>query len=177
MQLFPPSQKIIITKYVIVCFCFFLLFFFSFLLLLLKTISVCMCDVILSVLLYRLRFPCNSRLIVHCMGDFLWVRSLDQWQWKLAVRFYSGWCIMRLRVGILARKNWAKFIVWIRCSSFKKHLSVAFTNYLNPLSTNPTKLSKILKQLVNKTWQIVWMCSIILWGWYLKGSFRLENVC
>ena len=41
---------------------------------------------------------------------------------------------------------------------------------LNPLSANPTKWSHTFKQFADKSWQIVWACLIVLWGWRLKGS-------
>ena len=45
-----------------------------------------------------------SRLIIHCMGGFLLEGPVDQ-QWrKVAVRFYSWWCIMRLGADVLASK-------------------------------------------------------------------------
>ena len=39
---------------------------------------------------------------------------------------------------------------------------------LNPLSTNPTKWSEILKQFVGFCRRIVWVCLTILWGLCLK---------
>ena len=35
---------------------------------------------------------------------------------------------------------------------------------INPLSTNPTKWSNTLKQLVPKRWRIIWVCLTILLG-------------
>ena len=39
---------------------------------------------------------------------------------------------------------------------------IMLKKYLNPLSANPTKWSKTLKQFVC-------LCLTILWGWRLKG--------
>ena len=40
--------------------------------------------------------------------------------------------------------------------------------YLNPLSADPTKWSNTLKQFVDKSRLIVWVCLTILWGWRLR---------
>ena len=37
------------------------------------------------------------------------------------------------------------------------------------LSTSVTKWSNNLKQSIGNSWQIVWVCFTILWGWHLKG--------
>ena len=44
----------------------------------------------------------------------------------------------------------------------------AVTN-IKPLSPNPTKWSKTLKQLVGNLRRIVWACLTILCDWHLKG--------
>ena len=41
--------------------------------------------------------------------------------------------------------------------------------HFNPLSANPTNWSSTLKQFVDNSRQIVWVCLIILKGWGLKG--------
>ena len=43
------------------------------------------------------------------------------------------------------------------------------TKAFNPLSANPTKWSNTLKQFIDKSQKIVWVCVAILWGWLLKG--------
>ena len=41
-------------------------------------------------------------------------------------------------------------------------------DYINPLSTNPTKWSNTLKQFVRKSRRIVWVCLAIFSGWHLN---------
>ena len=43
------------------------------------------------------------------------------------------------------------------------------SEWLNPLSANPTNWSNTLKQIVGKSRQIVLVYLTILWGWHLKG--------
>ena len=47
----------------------------------------------------------------------------------------------------------------------------------NPLSANPTKWSNALKQFVDKSRRIVWVCLTILSGWRLKANLHHQNDC
>ena len=42
-------------------------------------------------------------------------------------------------------------------------------DYINPLCANPTKWSNTIKQFVDNSWRIVWVCLTILWVWPMKG--------
>ena len=62
------------------------------------------------------------------------------------------------------------FICMPRGKNWKRrHLSWIVLNFvqniINPLSTNPTKWSNALKQIVGCCRQIVWVYLIILWSW------------
>ena len=46
----------------------------------------------------------TSTLLVHCLGNFLSVRPVDERRRHLEVIFYSRCCIMGSGVGVLARK-------------------------------------------------------------------------
>ena len=43
-------------------------------------------------------------------------------------------------------------------------------DYINPSCANPTKWSNTIKQFVDNSWRIVWVCLTILWVWPIKGS-------
>ena len=42
-------------------------------------------------------------------------------------------------------------------------------DYINPLCANPTKWSNTIKQFVDNSWRIVWVCLTILCVWPIKG--------
>ena len=48
---------------------------------------------------------------------------------------------------------------------------------INPLSANPTKWSNTLKQLLDNSRRIVWVCLVILWGWRLRWLAWLIQNC
>ena len=52
-----------------------------------------------------------------------------------------------------------------------KNVFIRLSSYFafNPLSTNLTKWSNILKKFVGNSLRLVWVCLTILWGWPLKG--------
>ena len=46
----------------------------------------------------------TSAILVHCLGNFLLLRPVDQQRRQLELMFYSRCCIMGSGVGVLARR-------------------------------------------------------------------------
>ena len=48
--------------------------------------------------------------------------------------------------------------------------------WANPLNAHPTIWSSTLKQFVDNSRRIIWVCLTTLWGWCLKRELTLTNV-
>ena len=64
-------------------------------------------------------------------------------------------------------KNWK--ISSLPATTSAEKSSTPLKISVNTLRTNPTRRSNTLKQFVDNSRRIIWMCLTILWGWRLKG--------
>ena len=82
--------------------------------------------------------------------------------WKLVVLSSIFLCVF-ITQYVLMLPTYSNIFRYPASGSYK------ILKNIDPLSANPTKWSKTLKQVVGFYRQIVCVCSTILWGWCLKG--------
>ena len=82
--------------------------------------------------------------------------------WKLVVLSSIFLCVF-ITQYVLMLPTYSNIFRYPASGSYK------ILKKIDPLSANPTKWSKTLKQVVGFYRRIVCVCSTILWGWCLKG--------
>ena len=105
------------------------------------------------------------------LGDDRLFRSLWIFTTKTAVNIHEKRAYLRINFhSDLESLN--NNLLWILLDDLQHETTLnkrtLFLLCLNSLSANSTKWSTILKQFVNSSRRIVWVCLTILWGWRVK---------